>query len=404
METLSDKSKASTVERLAEILFCLSLFSVFLPWKIYPIVFLCSAIIYLTVSYKQSAATLKQGLKNPWFLSLLVFTLYASISYLLTFDGRAQITTNFIKLLINVLFFCAAIFWLSARDNRRLLGNIDRCLHLIFILCLLQLLLYHQHFHFNLLSGASSSAKGSMLYQEEFFFWGLADKNMFGARIALLGFAYILIPLIQKNSIHCWRIVFIFLLAYLSLSRTPIVALLIGVFLLFWLFSNRTVKITLIGLSCIVLPVVIHKLIRIDQLTSSNDGMGVRITYWKAFFQHIDAISPLGNGFLKGGEFLQHYAAYYHGEPHIHNTFLSCYLEFGWVGFLSYSLFLGFFYRYCMNRNQVHSFWLAAFLPLLAIMMILYSGYDNDIILYLLLIFILGTNRKIAIDTVKIKG
>jgi len=404
MEPLIDKSNKLTAEFLAESLFCLSLLSVFIPWKIYPVVFLCSAIIFFFTAYRQSINTIGQLVKQPWCLSLLIFTGYACISYFLTYDGQARLSTNFVKLLINVFFFCSAMYWLSQRNNSKLLGYLDITLHFIFLLCLIQLLLYHNRFDFQLLGGASSSAKASALYNEHLFFWGLSDKNMFGARLALLGFSYILIPVVRKNRINCWRIVFVFLLAYLSLSRTPVVALLIGIFLLLWFFGKRPVKISLLLVSCILSPFIIHKLIRVEQLTSSNDGMGVRLTYWRAFFQHFDAISPFGNGFLKGGDFLQQYATYYHGEPHIHNTFLSCYLEFGLIGFLSYSLFLWFFYRYCNAKNAFSSFWLAAFLPLLAIMMILYSGYDNDIILYLLLIFIIGTIKTMAANKIKITG
>src|SRR5699024_5083799 len=133
----------------------------------------------------------------------------------------------------------------------------------------------------------------------------------------------------------------------------------------------------------LALPVVAQQVIRVENITASNDGMGVRLTYWKAFFEHFSAISPLGNGFLSGGDFLGKYAAFYHGEPHIHNTFLSAYLDFGVVGIVSYVLFLYYYFRFCVRRHADRLFWWVAFIPLLAIMTILYSGYDNDIVLYL---------------------
>jgi len=324
-------------------------------------------------------------------IPLFIFGAYACASYFLTTDGTPQTSTNFIKMAVNLLFFGSTLFWLDGRDNHRLLLYIDRCLHLIFVLCFLQLFLYHYHTGFHLLAGAGSSAKASALYQPAYFFWGLADKNMFGARMALWGFAYILIPIARQQTFPYFRIAWVLLLGYATLSRTPIVALLIGLLALIAFFGRKRMKISFFVLLALALPFIFNKLIRLEHLTSSNDGMGVRLTYWKAFFQHFDAISPFGNGFLKGGDFLQQYAAYYHGEPHIHNTFLSCYLEFGFIGFISYGLFLWSFYRYCKQQNSFSLFWLAAFLPLLAIMMILYSGYDNDIMLYLLFIFIIGT-------------
>jgi len=373
-----------------EIAFCLCLFSVFLPFKIYPVVFSLSAVFFLIVGYKQ-ALHLKPFLQRSGLIPLVIFGTYASASYFLTTDGTAQASINFIKMVVNLLFFGSALFWLDGKDNHRLLLYIDRCLHFIFAGCLLQLLVYHYHTGFHLLAGAGSSAKASALYQADYFFWGLADKNMFGARMALWGFAYLLIPIARQQTFPYFRIAWVLLLGYLTLSRTPVVALLIGLLALIAFFGQKHVKVSFFILLAFALPFIFNKLIRLEHLTSSNDGMGVRLTYWKAFFQHFDTISPLGNGFLKGGDFLQQYAAYYHGEPHIHNTFLSCYLELGWLGLVSYSLFLWLFYRYCNQKNKFPLFWLAAFLPLMAIMMILYSGYDNDIMIYLLLIFIIGT-------------
>lgn len=378
----------------------------FMPWKVYPVLFLSSALIFFAETFKYTPKkAFLDFIQKPWFLALAVFTLYATVRYALDYKGftLSLQTTNFVKLLINILFFCTGIYWLSLRENTLLLRMLDRTMHLIFLLCFIQLMLYHTQLHFQLLAGASSSAKASALYNKDLFIWGLSDKNMFGARLALLGFAYLLIPIARKNEISCWRIIVISFLAYLSLSRTPVVALLIGIFFLLWFFSKRPIKIGLFVTICALLPFIARKLVRIENITASNDGMGVRITYWKAFFEHFNSISPFGNGFLKGGDFLQQYAAYYHGEPHIHNTFLSCYLEFGWVGFLSYSLFLVFFYRYCIHKNPLHTFWLAAFLPLIAIMMILYSGYDNDIICYLLLIFTIGSIQGVSREQIKIK-
>ncbi|MEH6307402.1 O-antigen ligase family protein [Olivibacter sp. CPCC 100613] len=387
---------------LPGLLLCLALLSVFLPWKIYPAIFLIASVVFLIGAYRYHPSGLKTFLQQPWVLAIGVFVVYACGSFFATANGQTQIRDNLIKMLVNFCFFTSSIYWLSQCEKKNLVRMIDWTMHVIFVLCFIQLLIYHQAFHFHLLTGAASSAKGSALYNKDLFFWGLSDKNMFGARLALFGLIYILIPLVSNFRISFTRILLIFSLAFLSLSRTPIVALLIGVFLIFWFFANKTVRIALFAFLCVLAPYLFIKVLRVDTLTASNDGMGVRITYWKAFFQHFREIQPWGNGFLKGGDFLQQHAAYYHGEPHIHNTFLSNYLELGIVGFVSYLLFLCFFYRYCTQINNLRSFWLAVFLPLLAIMMILYSGYDNDIVLYLQLAFLLGSFQKIVKEKINI--
>lgn len=389
-----------TYINLPEVFFCISLFSMFLPIKVYPAIYFLSTILFILDGVR-SGSSLKGFTNNLWLLFLGIFTLYASLSFFIHYRGEVHLASSYIKLIINFVFLSASTFWLTNRNNQNLLQVLDKTMLIIFILCLIQLLYYHKAFHFHLIYGSESSGKASTLYNKSRYFWGLDDKNMFGARLALIGFAYILIPIVRFNRLSWWRIIFIFFLGYLSLSRTPVVALLIGIFFLVWILSKKYTRIVLVSISIIILPFVAQKLIRVDSLTASNDGMGVRITYWKAFFQHFTDISPLGNGFLQGNKFLEKYASFYHGEPHLHNTFMSCYLEFGIIGFLSYTLFIVYFYFFCRQKNNLSLFWLAAFLPLVAIMMILYSGYDNDIIIYLAMIYLLGSIKPVDLTQIK---
>ncbi|GAB3660185.1 hypothetical protein GCM10028791_34000 [Echinicola sediminis] len=380
--------------QLAEIVFCLALASTCLPIKIYPAAFLLSsAISYLSAERK---------FFPQWAMALSVFSIYALLSFLSVYEGQFGMLSSILKLLINFSFLYFSALWLAQRDNSKLLLLLDFTLHLLFLLTLAQLLVYHQALDFKLITGSSSSGQASMLYNTKLFFWGLDDKNMFGARIALLGFIYILLPVVRHHRIAVWRMVFIFILAYLSLSRTPIVALLIGCGYLLWTASTKKYRILMFVLLLVLIPFVLEKIIRVNQLTASNDGMGVRLVYWTAFFQHFTEISPWGNGFMSAPAFLSEHARFYHGEPHIHNTFMTAYLEMGIIGFLSYTLFLGCFIRDCLRRNRQVLFWIACFLPLLAIMCILYSGYDNDIVMYLSILSLFGTMDLTDLRSTKI--
>lgn len=373
-----------------EVLFCLALLAVFLPVKIYPFVFLLASLAYFWDT--------PVLLRHYWVGFLGIFIGYASLTFLIHLPGDKREVTNFLKLPINFCYLYFAVGWLAQRDNTRLLRWVDSTLHVALGLTLLQLLLYHQAAEFRWLGGAPSSAHGSALYQPSHYFWGLDDKNMFGARIALLGFVYVLLPIVRRQSLVWWRILLVGVLAWLSLSRTPMVALFLGVFCLLWAGTTFRWRVVLgIGV-LLAIPFLAEKVIRIDSILASNDGMGVRLVYWKAFFQHFTAISPLGNGFMSGGDFLRRYADFYHGEPHIHNTFFTCYLEFGIVGLTSYVLFLFYFYRFCMEKQKNRPFLWVAFLPLLAILLILYSGYDNDVILYLVLVFLLGSSYRVGTE------
>ena len=357
---------------LPEVMLALSLVSIFLPFKIYPIIFLLSSFVF-----------------------------YAVVSFLVVFNREIHLLTNIIKMLVNFVFLFFAVSWLRQRDNTVLVELVDYVLHLIFLLVFVQLISYHAAMDFGLLSGSSSSGQASSLYNKALYFWGLEDKNMFGARIALLGFPYILIPVIRFNKLSYWRVAAVFLLAFLSLSRTPVVALLIGVFFLVWLCSRTRWRIIAVFVLGLALPFILQNVIRVEHLTASNDGMGIRLTYWKAFINHFNEISPLGQGFMKAPEFLVQYADFYRGEPHIHNTFMTAYLELGIVGLVSYVLFLMYYFLDCKRMLPDCRFWIMAFLPLLSIMMILYSGYDNDIVIYLTLIFLLGSIRIIDFKTIR---
>lgn len=378
---------------VSEILFCLCLFAIFLPIKVYPVVLLISCFFFFR--------EIPQLPVRRWVIFLGIYSLCAGISFLFFYKGETVLLTNLAKLLINFIFLYFAVSWLQSRDNIHLLRLVDLSLGLIFLLVFVQLIVYHQAMDFRLLYGSSSSGQASSLYNKSLYFWGLDDKNMFGARIAMLGFPFVLIPLVRDRKISWWRICGIFLLAYMSLSRTPVVALLIGVFLLIWFSTGTRWRIILVFSMMLVLPFVLEKLIRIDNLTSSNDGMGIRLVYWKAFFNHFGEISPLGYGFMQAPEFLREYADFYRSEPHIHNTFLTSYLELGVVGLASYILFLIYFYRDCQQFGQPQKFWWMVFIPLLSIMMILYSGYDNDIVMYLTLATLLGSMSRLNFKTIR---
>ncbi|WP_057940491.1 O-antigen ligase family protein [Algoriphagus resistens] len=378
---------------IAESLFLISVIAMFLPVKVYPMIFLLSSYFFYretpTISFPK------------WSIALGVFSSYAILSYLINYPGEPLALTNIIKLVINFVFLFFAINWLGSRDNESLATRLDLVLLAVLSLSLVQLLVYHQAYDFKLITGSDSSGQASSLYRDSLYYWGLDDKNMFGARIALMGFSFICIPVVLKSKLSIWRIGFVFLVAFLSLSRTPIVALLLGLFFLVWISVEKKWKIALLVSAVIALPFVLQKIIRIDSLTASNDGMGIRLVYWKAFAQHIDAISPLGNGFLSAPEFLETYADFYRGEPHIHNTFLSTYLEMGIVGFISFLAFLVWFIKDCLRKMDNQKFWITLFLPIIAIMMILYSGYDNDVVMYFLLIYLVGTLQEFNIQNIR---
>ncbi|WP_051315077.1 O-antigen ligase family protein [Algoriphagus terrigena] len=391
--TRSDFSRKSVT--LTESLLLLSLVSIFLPWKVYPVFFLISSFFFVRESWSIHL--------NKWMIALAVYVGYGLVVVGLTYSGSSQEIGNAAKLLVNPLFLVCSIHWLSKRENTRLTHFLDWTLGILLLLSLLQLLVYHASFDFRLILGSDTSGQASGLYRPGLYYWGLDDKNMFGARIALLGFVFVFIPVLQKHKLSAVRILFVFLIAFLSLSRTPMVALLIGIFALSWMILERKWRIVLLVAVAIALPFFLTQVVRIDSITSSNDGMGIRIVYWTAFFTHFSELSIWGGGFLEARDFLQENAKFYRGEPHIHNTFMTTYVEFGIIGFLAFTAFIGLFFQACLQRIGQIGMLIVLFLPILAIMMILYSGYDNDVAVYFVLIWLVGSQHAIDFHHTKIK-
>ena len=380
---------------LTEAMFLLSLASIFIPIKIYPFFFLISSALFLRESWP--------FLSERWTVALGVYVGYGLLLTGLTYSGTSLEIGNAAKLLVNCGFMVCSIHWISSRNNATLTYFLNWTLGILLSLSLIQLLVYHASFDFRFILGSDTSGQGSALYRPGLFFWGLDDKNMFGARIALLGFIYVFIPVLRSHKLSAVRILFVFLIAFLSLSRTPMVALLIGIFALSWMILDRKWRIALLVAMAIALPFFLTQVVRIDSITSSNDGMGIRLVYWTAFVQHFSDLSIWGGGFLEAGRFLQQNAEFYRGEPHIHNTWMTTYVEFGMIGFLAFAAFALLFFKACFQKVKQMGLWIVLFLPILAIMMILYSGYDNDIIVYLVLLWLVGTQHAIDFQNTKIK-
>jgi hypothetical protein len=375
-------------EQLGAFLIGLTILSTFSPIKIYPVFFVLTslALLMLHPRVRLMGWAVWLGIYVGYALLMaLIFDTTLTTSHLpLESDQLA----NLAKLVVNNLFLIVVINWASYTDREYV--HIDFIFHLSFALTLLQLLVYRYKAGLTQLF-VDSSSMGSEMYDPKYLFWGIADKNIFGARMCLFGFLYILNFFLRERRIPFWRTVVVLACALLSLSRTPLVALFIGLGYLLYRRFGLWKRILLIASALAVTPFALAKLLRIDTLLEQGDGMGVRIIYWTTFFQHFTGLSIFGTGFMAGGRFLTKYSPVYLGEPHLHNIFLNNYLDFGIVGFVSYIAFLVALYRFC-KRDEVWFkwYWTAAFLPILAIMPTLFTGYEADTSIYLSCIYIIG--------------
>jgi hypothetical protein len=110
---------------LSEVLFCLSLLSIFFPVKVYPLFLIISSLLF----YRE----LTQMPVQRWLIFLGIFSVYATTSFLFFYNGEMSMITNLVKLLINFVFLYFAVSWLQSRDNTNLLRMVDLTLALICI-------------------------------------------------------------------------------------------------------------------------------------------------------------------------------------------------------------------------------------------------------------------------------
>lgn len=385
-----------TREQLASLLVSFTILSTFSPIKIYPVFFVLTSLVVLCLHSKIRPMV--------WPVWLYVYVGYAVLVAALFNTGvlphrlpmdREQLT-NLVKLVIGSAFLVVVVNWASFTRGATIRRYLDWMLHVSFLLTLAQLLFFRYRAGFSGLF-VESSMVGSEFYDPKNLFWGIADKNIIGARIALFGFLYLFNYFIWKRKLPLWRTLIVFLCALLSASRTPMVALFIGiVYVLYrkFKFGGRIV----LALSILAsLPFALARVLRFDSLLDPHDGMGVRIIYWSTFIERFPHLSIFGSGFMSADRFLTDYSPIYYGEPHLHNLFLNNYLDFGIIGSVAYIAFLVTFFRFCKREKVWFGwYWTAAFLPILAIMLTLSTGYESDTSVYLSCIYIIGHGASVA--------
>lgn len=367
---------------------CLAILSTFLPVKIYPLLFLVT--ILFTVGTELPAWSVWAGLYILYggflWLSLHLHPLAGVVT-------RDQIA-NFVKLMVNAGFLVAAGAWAASKrcEIQTLLKYLNRTFHLIFLMTLAQLLVYVHAAGWDVVLHHESSALAAQMYDEHLCFWGILNKNVFGARIALFGFLYIVMRYMETRRIPWIRVFLVMSCALLSNSRTPMLALFIGIVYVLYMRSRWFGRIVVLTASALAFQLILADLLRVDKMFDSNDGMGVRLTYWLTFLSRVGHLSVWGNGFMAAEKFLTEFSPFYMGEPHLHNLWFNTYLDFGAAGLLLYTGFLVSFLRYGKRRFAVEPrwYWTAAFLPLLTVMLTLSTGYESDTYVYLWTMLAIG--------------
>jgi hypothetical protein len=368
----------------------LALLASFVPYKIYPVVFLGTGCLFLLLGFKK---------RSGWLAAPACFFVFAFAVFILVNDADSDNITAIVKLTVN-FFLLAAVCASGLKGleglEQRSLGILEKYLRLAIVL------LFAQVAYFQLRAGglqlsSDDSYQAGLIFVERNLFWGVADKNILGAKIAIFGFLHSVLYYKVFRKIGIFFPALIVFSALLSLSRTS--SLIYGVFgVIFFFYSLKIgprAKIAVLFLFAVAAALfILPKLadfFRLSSITNLDysDGMGLRLIYWIALFSNLDQVSWHGNGILSGGEFLQRYAAYYNGEPNLHNIFLNTFLDLGFVGLLLYGSIWVVYYKQLRQyglKAAVVGFLVA---PLFMLVNSLYTAYDSDPWIYMAVLFII---------------
>lgn len=371
--------------------FCITLLSTFIPYKVYPITFLIYFFLVLCsgVTKRNSVAALLAVLFI--FYGLLVFFVIGGDAE----NGDLAIT----KLVLNGSFFVFSCLSLSLfnrniNEAHSYLIIFEKYLKVAIILSLVQVLILQLQsggFRFS----SENSYLAGLMFTEHTMFWGVQDKNMYGAKIALFGFLHAFISLRIKGKINYTYGALYLLTSALTLSRTSLLlALLTFSVLIFFKIKPYLRYLVISPILVVVGAFILPKLavlMRLNSIANVNmdDGMGIRIMFWTAFFQRVHELPLIGSGILSASQFLGRFSAT-GSANNMHNLYINTYLDLGVVGLSLYLMLLisVFFSLYKYTKSIQSSFIL--FSPLLILTNTLYTAYDNDPWIYLSAIVIIA--------------
>lgn len=377
----------------------LAIFSVFFsPIPIYIPVFILNIVVCLLHCYvwnRASFLSLKYKLVWPFLLFI------SSAIFVLMVNKSTSDMLFFFKAIINLFFAIAWINVLSKRENHDLLkwSFLGRLLFLVIFLNFIQVFYIVAARNLWTIPFNLGSSMDAYLISSMDPLIGNLNKNIWSSKFALICVFYLkgvkdgvfVLSNLKRLVVSSIAIITVI---YLT-SRTGVSILFIYFGISFFLKLReirnsflKSLSYTLfltIGVLSLFFFIKVILRFETDVFDVSHghegDGFKARILLWIYLFSNTaDFNLFLGNGIMFAGYFFKGVFS----ENNLHNTFLNIWLDLGFWGLFSYIMlfsksFLGFSKSLSGKYDLV--------LPFLACLMIQYSGYDNDLFLYLMLLW-----------------
>ncbi|MDA1789014.1 O-antigen ligase family protein [Bacillus cereus group sp. BY5-1LC] len=284
-------------------------------------------------------------------------------------------------------------------ENPEIKDKFKIYLELIIILSSIQIIYVYvvQNIPFTYFLNIQSSIDAYAITRTVEPIFGHSNKNIWASKLFLIQLIYVYFILNGKIKIREFLILFLSISnIVLLLSRTAQIAMVIPLVYVFYkkifsrnsyirFFSLFLVPLLLIGLIGLVTDVIL----RVGD--PSEDGGASRIALWKAFFENFNQTNYLvGNGLYSSYQFLMEYVPHL-VNTNMHNFIINIAMETGILGVIIYILFFVFLFKsLLLNLGKYKiEFLLVFILPVVIILSLQYLGYDNDIVLYFALLFLI---------------
>lgn len=394
---LLNKAQLGYLNNFEYILY-LTIFSIFfIPVKLYVPLFAVNILFVLMLVLK---GELKLNL-SKWHIAVMLFMVWSIINTALAiFIFKIDISIgSLVKLNLNMAFLLAASIVLNdsrVSINKEKLVNF---LEFIIIINFIQIVLIYVlggllgMLFSNALMQSSDSAYAISSYYNVI---GASNKNIWAAKFAFLYIIYIyltsnsLINLSKKRKLI--HIIIGLITTFLLLSRTAQIAVIFPIlFIVFYSIRNINYRYKVMIYSIFVLLSIIVGIILFDKFFhikfDMTDGGYTRLYIWGQAIENIGKGHwVIGNGIGYSGHFIK--TVVDRTESNLHNVYLNIFFEMGLVGIGAYISFLVFYFKEIINKSNILKIIFTLLIPFVAITMLQYLGFDNDIVMFFILILV----------------
>lgn len=369
----------------------------FAPAPLYVIIYIVNIVVanlIVFVYYKSGSLTINYTYLWSLFLFITVGLLFGFIYW-----GNSDGVFLF-KIIVNILFLATWFNVLTCFNSLNIpfFLHLEKSIYVLLIINFLQILIYVAIMDLWTLPFNVSNSSDAYGISRMLPLIGNENKNIWSSKLAFIAIIYFKAVdegffKINRSKKIFLQIIVVLSMLYLT-SRT-------GITIIFLYFAvnklkqilniqNRRVRrlwISVFGLAlCFAAILFTNVVLRLDSniLDVSHghegDGFKARIMLWAYLFSNISQINIfLGNGIMFAGVFFKGVFS----ESNLHNSFLNVWLDLGFLGLLAYlamfvNTFNGFT-KHLLNKLDL-------IIPFIACLMIQYSGYDNDIFLFFVLV------------------